>query len=122
MTTLKKKALIDWLNQPITNLYYKKLLKNKEDLERQLLFVSRSVFCDGMKTQRSEVELNIQTTLLALDHVLADLDPIMKFRKYCAQNNLDLAEVPEKYECLELGESTPTQYSNPLDIFINTLE
>jgi hypothetical protein len=116
----KKKLMSNWINHPITRLYYKVLVLNKEALETALLNAARHNF-NSDNIVRKENEINIHSQLIALDAILNDLKPLFDFVEYCKKNNLEIEEIGEKYKKFELGEDKETELSNPLDIFVNNL-
>lgn len=116
----KKNLMNNWINHPITRLYYKVLVLNKEKLTEMLIDTSRSNFISDNIT-RKENEINIHSQLTAIDAILGDLKPLFDFVEYCKENNLEVEEMEEKYKKFELGENRKTELDNPLDVFINNL-
>lgn len=117
----KKKALVEWLNSPITIAYYKRFEENKEELEKELIYTARTDFVGGQTKKRSPTEIEHQINLVAIDLNLRIFVPLFEFKKWCAEQNIDMIDIPETYEREEIGIEEKSQYPNPLDLFINEL-
>lgn len=107
-----------WLNHPITKKWHKRLKEDKEELEANLVFKSRTSFCNGMTTARDQDEILLHHNLVAVDLNLKILEPLFEFLEYCDEKSLDALEIPERYLRQAIGESEGVEFENPLDFFI----
>ena len=115
----KKKALVQWLNHPITGLYIKLLKQHSAEIKDGLFEITKNSFIGKGILKRNATEISLHTRLCAIDIVLGDFIPLFDFMDKCNKEELEILDVPEKYEEEHLGERL--QHENPLDLFINKL-
>lgn len=117
---VQKKAVVEWLNNPITKQYYnynKEYLKN---LKENLLNLSLFSFEGNGITNRSKNEINLHTRIIAFEIVMANLSPLFEFQDICNNLNWEIEEIAENYDMLNsLGEKET--HENPLNNFINQI-